>query len=313
MLGHVLILVLFLAIGIAWRFVTPGGISAEALRRALSALTHLIFLPLAVFFVIFDLPLNDAALRILFYVLGTSALALAAAWLWLWKVQLGARSKGALLVASGFGGVFFLGIPMNLIFYPDWTMRVAVEYGVVANVLLLYSAGPVLSRSFGDAGKLQFGKSLGLLKDYKVWLKEPLFWAALLGLVLNMFDAHLPSWLNGIDSAVAGTLVALLLLTVALSLNWSTSWHAQIVSVLPAVAIQLILVPLLMWGMVSLFGSAGVKTTLTLLMDSMLPATMLGFAFCERFKLDTGIYGLAFSLSTAMSLLTVPVWSALLL
>lgn len=313
MLNHLLILIFFLAVAIGWRYLSPGGISADALKRPLSALVHRLLLPVAVFFVISSLPLNEASLRIMLYVMGATVISLAAAWLWLWKTGMPAKSKGALLIAAGFGGVFFLGIPLNIIFYPDWTTRIAIEYGLVANVLLLYTVGVVLSRSFGDTGKIQFGKAAGLLKDYKVWLKEPLLWATLPALVLNVAGVQLPGWLNGIRSAVDGTLIALLLLVTALSLNWSNQWKTQVVGALPAVAIQLILLPLVMWGMASLFGSVGTKTTTVLLLDSMLPATVLGFAFCERFKLDNGIYSMAFSLTAVLSLVTVPLLSKLIL
>ncbi len=103
-------------------------------------------------------------------------------------------------------------------------------------------------------------------------------------------------------------LIPLLLLSVGLSLNWQKNWNNQLVGVIPVVVIQLILVPLLMWAMASLFGSAGVKTTKALLFDSMLPATLFGFVMCERYKLDTTAYAMAFTATSVLSLITVPFW-----
>lgn len=315
MLGNLLTLLLFLVIGVSWRLLKPHGITAETLQRGLTELIHLLFLPLTVFFIMLELPLNEAALRILLYVLGTTAVALAVAWLWLWKSKLAGKTKGALLIASGFGSIFFLGLPLNVMFYPDWTMRVAIEYGLVANLLLLFTAGTVLSLSLSQAetSKGRFGKAFAALKDYNIWLLEPMVWAALLALVLNAGGVASPAWLAGIKSAILGALVPLLLISAALSLKWTKEWSNQIVGVLPAAAIQLVLVPLLMWGMVSLFGSAGASTTRTLLLDSMLPATVFGFLFCERYKLDTAAYTLAFTLTLALSLITVPLWAKVLL
>ncbi len=314
MLGGIITLSFFLIIGIAWRFVKPGGVGADAMQRALTGLIHWLFLPLAVFFIMRDLPLNHTALTILLYVAGTTILALALAWVWLWKTKLPGRTKGALLIAAGFGNVLFVGIPVNKIFFPDWTMRVAVEYGLVANVLLLFTVGAVLVRSFSEGGKSNFGKAFSVLKDFNVWLKEPLVWATLLALVLNIANVVLPAWIAGVEASVFGALVALLLISVGLSLRWSNDWFGQkLADALPAAVIQLILVPLIMWGMVSLFGSVGAKSTLVLLLGSMLPASVLGFAFCERFKLDTAAYALAFTATSVLAIATVPLMGSMLL
>jgi len=79
-----------------------------------------------------------------------------------------------------------------------------------------------------------------------------------------------------------------------------------LVGVIPVVVIQLLLIPLLVWGMAELFGSAGASTTRALLLDSMLPATLFGFVICAHHKLDSGAYALAFSASSLLALLTVP-------
>jgi len=96
-------------------------------------------------------------------------------------------------------------------------------------------------------------------------------------------------------------------------LNWNPSWNNQLVGVIPVVVIQLLLVPLLMWGMASLFGSAGLNTTKALLLDSMLPATLIGFVMCERYKLDMEGYALAFTASSVLALITVPIWYNIIL
>ena len=313
MTNATLMILFFAALGLGWRWLAPQGVSPAAMQRPLMVLAHRVLLPIAVFFIIARLPMNDAALRILLYVLATSAITLAVAWVWLWKSKLAPKTKGALLIAAGFGNLFSLGLPLNKALLGDWSMRVAVEYGLVANVLLLYTAGAVLSRSFGEPGKARFrGPINDVLADRNVWLKEPLLWAALAGLAFNLFDISLPGWLGGIEAAVYGALFALLILATTLIVTWKDEWTVQVVDALPAVGIKLILVPLVMWAMVELFGSPGAKTTQALLLDSMLPAALLGFAACERFKLDTGAYAMALSATTLLSLVTVPVWFSLL-
>lgn len=309
MQNGVLVILFFLVLGIGWRILSPQGISAGSLQRQLTVLAQVAILPIAVFFIVSKLPMNQAAAKILWYVLATTAIALAAAWVWLWKSTLPPKTKGALLIAAGFGNVFFLGLPLNKVLIGDWSMRVAVEYGLVANVLLLFTVGAILSRSFAEPGGAGFKGPLNeALRDRGAWLKEPLVWAAVVGLVVNLGGMKLPSWFGAIEGAIYGFLVVLLLLSTALTLTWLDTWKTQWVNVLPAAGIQLILMPLVMWGMVSLFGSVGVQTTKALMLNSMMPAALLGFVACDRYGLDTGTYGLAFSLTTVLAIVTVPIW-----
>jgi len=309
MLNTLLTIGFFIVLGAAWQFVQPKGITAESLRKQVSALVALVLLPLIVFFTMSDLPLNEAALRILLYVLVVTLLALAAAWLWLWKTKLPGKTKGAYLIAAVFGNIIFLGLPLNNMLLPDWTMRVAIEYMLVANVILLYTAGAILATSLAEAGKPKIGKAASaVFGDYKFWLKEPVIWASLIGLGFNLVDAGMPAWAQKIEAMLYGALIPLLLLTVGLSLKWTKSWNNQLVGVAPVVVIQLVALPLLMWGAVSLFGAAGVNGTKALLLDTMLPATLIGFVICDHYKLDTGAYGLAFNASSLLALITVPIW-----
>lgn len=308
MQNGVLMFVFFVVLAIGWRYFSPQGIGAATLQRQLNALAYLAILPVAVFFIVARLPMNDAALRILVYVLITTAVALAAAWLWLWKSNLPPKMKGAFLIAAGFGNVLSLGLPLNKALIGDWSMRVAVEYGLVANVLLLFTAGAILSRSFAEPGRARFrGPIAEVLKDRRLWLREPLLWAALAGVLVNLGEVRLPSWLVGIEAAIYGFLVPLLILSTALAVTWTNDWKAQWVEALPVVGIQLILVPVVMWAMIAVFGFPGAKTAQALVLDSMLPASLLGFVACERYRLDSAAYGLAFSLTTMLAIITVPV------
>ncbi len=299
----------FLVIGVGWRFVSPQGVGAAAMQRHLMLLARVVILPVAIFFILYKMPLHKTEMKIFWYVVGTTAIVLGVAWVWLWKSRLAPRTKGALLIAAGFGNTLFLGLPLNRILTGGWSMRIAAEYGMLANVLLLFTAGAILSRSFTDNGGYRFkGPMNAVLKDYSVWWKEPLVWAAAAGLIANISAMKFPGWFFTIEAANNGFVVPLLLLSTALAVSWNDSWKTQWQTALPAAGIQLVLAPLVMWGMVRLFGSIGTKGTQALLLNSMMPAAVFGFVVCERNKLDTGMYALAFSLTSVLALLTVPVW-----
>jgi predicted permease len=314
MLNSLLPGALFILLGIAWRVIQPNGVSAEALQKSVFALVHWVLLPLAVLLTLRGLPMNEAALRILLYVLAATLISLAIAWFWLSKTRLSGKTKGAFLIAAVFGSVAYLGMPLSKTLFPDWTMRVAIEYMLVANVLLLYTAGAILAKSLAEPGKSALGKSTAaVFRDYLIWLKEPVIWAAIIGLILNMAGAGLPEWAKQLSGLLYGALIPLLLLAVGLSLNWQRNWNSQLPGLLPVLVIQLAVVPLLMWSIVALFGPAGLVTTQVLLLNSMLPAAVIGFLVCERYKLDREAYAMAFTASSVLALVTVPIWYNVLL
>lgn len=304
----------FILLGILWRFIKPNGITAESLSSHINTVILRLVLPLVVFFTILNLPLNAAALRILLYVIATSLITGGLAWFWLSKTTLPAKTKGAYLIAATFGSVVFLGMPLNKVLFSDWTMRVAIEYMLVANVLVLFTAGAIFGKYLAGPAKATLRDTAStVLNDYPLWLKEPLVWATVAGWLLNLVDLELGSWAVRISNMLEGMLIPLLLFSVGLSLKWQPKWKDDLVGLAPVAVIKLLLVPVVMWGMAAIFGSAGVQTTKALIVDSMMPATVFGFLMCQRYKLDAESYSLAFTVSAVLALITAPVWYNVLL
>ncbi|MDY6978442.1 MAG: AEC family transporter [Pseudomonadota bacterium] len=304
----------FILLGIFWQFSKPNGITAESLRSSINTAILRLLLPLVVFFTIQDLPLNDAALKILLYVIATSLITVGVAWFWLSKTSLPANTKGAYLIAATFGSVVFLGMPLNKALFSDWTMRVAIEYMLVANVLVLFTAGAIFAKHLAGPARATLKDTASVVfNDYPLWLKEPLVWAAVAGWLMNIVELDLASWAVQISRMLEAMLIPLLLFSVGLSLKWQSKWQGELAGLAPVVVIKLLLVPVIMWAMAYFFGSAGVQTTKSLIVDSMMPATAFGFLMCHRYKLDMESYSLAFTATSVLALLTVPAWYNVLL
>lgn len=304
----------FILLGGFWRYVKPNGITAESLNGSINAIVLRLLLPLVVFFTLLELPLNEAALRILIYVLVTTLITGAVAWFWLSKTSLPPKTKGAYLIAATFGSVVFLGMPLNNVLFSDWTMRVAVQYMVVSNVLVLFTVGAIFAKHLAGPAKATLKDTASaVFNDYPLWLKEPLLWATVAGLLLNLVGLTLAGWAEQISNMLHGVLIPLLLFSVGLSLKWQPKWKDELVGVVPVVVIKLLLVPVVMWAIAAIFGSAGVQTTKSLILDSMMPATVFGFMICGRYKLDMESYTLAFTATSVLALITAPIWHSLLL
>ena len=65
--------------------------------------------------------------------------------------------------------------------------------------------------------------------------------------------------------------------------------------------------PLLVWGATSLLGLHGELRTAVVL-EAAMPSMVLGVVLCDRYGLDTGLYATVVTISTALSLFTLPLW-----
>ena len=296
-------LLAYIAIGVGWRYLKPMKLGAGGLQRSLTALLYNVLLPALVLQVLWKAPLNLTTLRVAAATIGTTALGMLTAWLFfrIRRTPLSARIEGAFILAAGFGNVLLLGAPLTTSLVSSWTLRTAVQFEVFAIFPLLFIAALFLVS--GKYGEVRRQEAYGL-----ALIKQPMFWAAAAGILLNAVDVGMPRWLNGWLSLLVLGLTPLMLITVGLALYWNRSWNQITLFMLPVAAIQLVLLPLFMWGLFHLVGLGGPQTFKSLILQAAMPAMTLGFVFCERYKLEVGAYAAAFALTTALSLLTIPAW-----
>ncbi|MDP3933394.1 MAG: AEC family transporter, partial [Methylococcaceae bacterium] len=48
-------------------------------------------------------------------------------------------------------------------------------------------------------------------------------------------------------------------------------------------------------------------------LDIAMPSMVLGIVFCDRYYLDSSLYAMAVTVTTALSLITLPLWHSLLM
>lgn len=293
----------FLGLGIAWRYVQPMQVSSAALQRSFIAVLYNVMLPALIISVLWTSKLSGKSVQTLAVMLATTAAGLAAAWFYYKNKSISANVKGALILAAGFGGVLLIGLPISTDWVARWTVRTAVYYEGVILLPILFVAGLFLSSEYAQRSKASVAVDL---------IKEPIIIAVILGFGLNLLAIKMPvlvaNWLNVAKLGI----LPMGLMTIGLSMYWQKSWAKLLPVMWPAVAIQLVLTPLLMWAFFNLFGLTGVQTFKSMFMQAAMPAMVLGFIMCERFKLDTTAYTAVFSLSVVSSIVTIPIWWNLL-
>ncbi len=293
-------------VGVVWRAIL-GGKAAEDIRSHLALAVYHIFLPALVLHVLWQVPVDMNTVRIPVVSALSVLLSLLVAFLIYANGRvvrgfLGAtnarRAIGALLLASAFGNFTYLGLPVLTQTFGPWSQFVAIHFDLLASTPLLFTVGIMLARYYGSGSAMHPLLAL---------LQVPALWAAVAGLFLSAAGIAMPSWVDASLDTLGSAVVPLMLLSIGMALRWQSGWAARIPVLFPVLVIQLLVMPLIAW--VSAIG-VGMPDRLMapVVIEGAMPSMVLGLVICDRFKLDATLYAEAVTLSTALSLLTLPLW-----
>ena len=292
--------VVFMGIGMLWRRFMPMQVSADALQRSLTALLYVVFVPGLLLTTLWKTQMDATLLRIAVAAVGSTAAGLAAGWFWFRNKNLSPAIKGSFIVAAAFGNVALLGLPVSTTLVAPWTVRTAATFEAFAVVLLLFTAGALLVYRLG-------GQESGR-RPWMDIVREPVVWAIAAGIALNVAHVRMPAWAGAWLNLLSAGLTPVALIAVGLALQWHTQWNQIARFMLPVAAIQLILIPVVLWVLVHIVALRGAQTLSSLVLQAAMPSALLGFVFCDRHKLDISAYSAAFTLTTALAFITVPLW-----
>lgn len=292
-----------IAAGVLWRMMTPLGLDADGLRANLTGLVYVLLLPALVLVVLWRAPLSLDAVRVGVVATVGIVAGFLAAWVWLRARRFSPSAIGAALLAAAFPNATYLGLPVLEASLGPWARTIAVQYDLFACTPLLLSAGVIVAARYGGV----------IIKGHPALalLRVPPLWAAVAGVSLNLAGVPLPRgfghWLDMLSAGV----VPLMLFALGLGLRWSGGWGERVPALLPVVGIQLVLMPLVVWGAGVVLGLRG-ETLTAVALEGAMPSMVLGVVICDRYRLDTTLYAAAVTLSTALSMITLPFWFELL-
>jgi predicted permease len=299
-------MVAIIVAGIIWRLVL-GKKSAENTRSNLALAVYNIFLPALVLHVLWQTPVDANTLRIPLVSALSVLLSMLAAFLlygngFIVRKFIPSspnRVTGALLLASAFGNFSYLGLPVLTQAFGSWSQMVAIQFDLLASTPLLFTVGIMLARYYGSSGS----GSHPLL----ALLQVPAFWAAMSGLLLSASHIPMPVWLDHSLALLGAAVVPLMLLSVGMALGWQSGWAVRIPVLFPVIIIQLLLMPLIAWAACIGVGMPE-RLVAPAVIEGAMPTMVLGLVICDRFKLDVAIYAEAVTVTTVLSMLTLPLW-----
>ncbi len=293
-------------LGASWNRFAPNHLSASQTRLVLTTTVFYFFLPAMILLVLWQAQLGKQSLQISGVACCSMLLSVLLTVLIARLLQFRPAQAGAIVLASAFPNVTYLGLPVLEQIFGSMARAVVIQVDLFAVAPLVYSLGIAIARHYGhsDAADQQ--------KSWLSFFNTPPFWAMLLAVLLNQIQLPPPAWLAGLLEKMSAPVAPLMIFSLGLALSWrGVSWRNLRYIALIAV-IKLLLQPLWAWQMVNWVGLDSSLQAATV-MDIAMPSMVLGIIFCDRYHLDSALYAATVTLTTALSMLTLPLWHQVLI
>ena len=296
---------LLMACGVAWRLLKPAGLTAEQTRQVLTTFVYYLLLPAMVLEVLWTAEIGWQSFQ--YTLLGVSCIVFAMGCIWLVGTVFKFENKrlGAMILAAAFPNVTYLGLPVLEQTFGAWARSVVIQMDLFATSPFLFTAGIMMARHYGE-------DSSEASKSALSFLNAPPFWAAAIAVLLNLNGIVAPDWLAGCLQKLSAAVVPLMLVSLGLALNWTAVTARNIPYVLPVIVIKMLMMPVFAIAVASLLPMDGQYKAAAVL-DMAMPSMVLGVVFCDRYRLDSGLYAMTVTVTTALSLMTLPFWHGVLI
>ena len=126
-------------------------------------------------------------------------------------------------------------------------------------------------------------------------------------MLLNINQVPLFSWLEGVLTRLSDGVVPLMLFALGLALNWQAVRLRNLPYIFPVIMIKLCLMPLFALWLSRYLEFQGATRTAAILEIAM-PSMVFGIVFCDRYQLDSSLYAMAVTVTTVLSMLSLPFW-----
>ncbi|MDD1605824.1 MAG: AEC family transporter [Methylococcaceae bacterium] len=289
---------LIMACGVVWRVLKPAGLSAEQARLALTTVVYYLFLPAMILEVLWTAAIGWQSLQ--YSLLGMSCIVFGIVLSWLIGVlfKLEHKRLGAMILAAAFPNVTYLGLPVLEQVFGSWARSVVIQLDLFAAAPLVFTVGIMIARHYGEDDAPQS-------KNVLSFLNAPPFWAAALAVILNLNGVVAPLWLMGVLQKLSAAVVPLMLFSLGLALSWSALTLHNVRYVSPVVLIKMLLMPIFAMLLVGHLTMAS-HYKAAAVMDMAMPSMLLGVVWCDRYRLDSSLYAMVVTVTTLLSLITLP-------
>lgn len=206
--------------------------------------------------------------------------------------------RAAVLLAGTFGNVLFMGYPTLTFLYGDQGGSYAAFADVLASTPLVWTLGVWMATRLGHGGTQ--GVSV-----FKTVLRLPPVWAFVLGFACNFAGLDVEPLVKAARFIGQAT-IPIMLFALGLSIPWGKLRPCP--PVIAAVAMKLLIAPLIVWAMVSTAFQPMADAQTAALLEVAMPTMLMAASFADRFNLDARAAALTAGWSSLAFLVTLPLW-----
>ncbi len=288
-----------IAFGAIWAKFSPKWLDAEQLRFWLTKSVFYVFLPALVLKVLWSTALTTDSLRLSATAISGVIFALALTHILYRFIPIGRAAFGAILLASIFPNVTYMGLPVLDALYGEWVQSVAIQYDLFGTLPLVFTLGIALASRYSPSAESRF--------DVTEFLRIPAVWAAALALGLQALGSTPVASIMTVLEWLAVPVAPFMLFAVGLSLKLKSFSKHRLLILSPVMFVQFIAVPLFVWGFGANIGLQG-EWLQAVVLEAAMPAMVLGIVLCDRYQLDSRLFATAVTVTTASTIVIIPLW-----
>jgi len=202
-----------------------------------------------------------------------------------------------MMLSAAFGNVMYLGLPVITEMLGAQYGYAAVLYDLLASTPVLLTIGVFIAARYGS------GKTASLRSSLKRVAGLPPLWGVAAGLAVQLAGITVPQMLLDAATLMGKAVIPVMTFTVGLALDFRDVRRLPIA--LPALAIKLILAPVMAWWIGSKLGLAGAMLQATAIEGAM-PVMVLSLVIADEFNLDVPLAAACITVSTVALFFTLP-------
>lgn len=210
---------------------------------------------------------------------------------------------GVMMLSATFGNVMYLGLPVIIETLGAQYGYVAVLYDLLASTPILLTVGVFIASRYGSGKAVSIGASIK-----RVLTLSPL-WGVMAGIGVRLGGVTVPQTVLDATELMGKAVVPVMIFTVGLALDFRDVKRLPVA--LPALAIKLLLAPVLAWRVGSQLGlTGGALKAVTI--EGAMPVMVLSLVIADEFDLDVPLAAACITASTVMLFFTMPVMMRIL-